>query len=151
MSDGSESVCRTVLVAEDNEVTCRLITKQLDRLGLRVVCVASGARAIDFISTNPDSVLLLDYQLLDMTGRQVIETLTERRMKVPFVFMTGHDDRLLAEEMIGLGASACLVKNSQFRDLLPQAMYRMLEQSGMEPERGETEKDCSSGRKASLL
>ncbi|MDY6833234.1 MAG: response regulator [Chloroflexota bacterium] len=150
MSDGCESVCRTVLVAEDAEVTCHLITKGLERLGLKVVCVASGAGAIDFISTNPDIVLLLDYQLPDMTGKQVVEILNERQIKVPFLVMTGHDDAHLAEEMIGLGASACLVKNSQFRDLLPQVMCRILERAGMGPEYAEVEKDCDSARKASL-
>jgi FixJ family two-component response regulator len=44
-------------------------------------------------------LLLLDYCLPDMTGKQVVETLAEQQRSIPFIVITGHGDEKVAVGM----------------------------------------------------
>ena len=69
-------------------------------------------------------LLLLDYRLPDMTGKQILDLLTQRRRRVPFTIITGRGDEKIAVEMMKLGAVDYIVKDSTFLDLLPRRIKR---------------------------
>ena len=123
---------RMILVVEDDKGLSRLIQKHLQREGFQTEGAINGADAISFVVNNKNIVMLLDYRLPDMSGKQVIETLTERQCRVPFIIMTGHGDVTLAVEMMKLGARDYLQKGSSFLDILPSVVNRVANQLEIE-------------------
>src|SRR4030042_1094853 len=101
---------KTVLIVEDERDLRLLIKEYLEAEGLRTDCASKGTEAIERIQRDPDVVLLLDYRLSDMTAHQVIERLGELDCRVPFIVISGHGDKKVAEEMMKLGARNYAVK-----------------------------------------
>ena len=121
-----------ILVVEDDEALLGLIQKTLSRAGFHTKGISNGTEAVTWILDNPDTLLILDYRLLDMTGREFIKTLEELKLSIPFIIMTGHGDEKLAVEMMKLGARDYVVKDSTFLDLLPQMVKSVTEQLATE-------------------
>jgi two-component system cell cycle sensor histidine kinase/response regulator CckA len=130
-----------ILVAEDDAILNRLIGKTLARAGLRVECVSTGREALSRCAANGVSLLLLDYQLPDMHGGEVIESLRAADNDIPFVMMTGHGDQRIAVDMMKLGARDYLVKERDFIERLPQTVTRVLNQLEVERKLSEAQRD----------
>ena len=130
----------TILVVEDDAALLRLIQKNLQRDGFCTEGAANGAEAIAHIISNPPELLLLDYRLPDMTCNQVVETLAEQQRSIPFIVITGHGDEKVAVEMMKLGARDYLVKDSALLDLLLSVVKRVVEQSALEKQLADMEK-----------
>ena len=128
-----------ILVVEDDEGLLRLIQKNLQRAGFQTEGALNGVDAIAYLVNNQSKLILLDYRLPDISGKQVIESLTEQHRSVPFIIMTGHGDEKVAVEMMKLGARDYLVKDAEFLDVLPSVVKRVVEQLEVERRLSETE------------
>jgi PAS domain S-box-containing protein len=115
----------SILVVEDDDGLRRLIQKRLERKKFEVEALGTGEDALVRLMSNPDVLLLLDYKLPDMTGRELIETLIGNGYSVPFVIITGHGDERIAVEMMKLGARDYLVKDQALVEVLPQVMEQI--------------------------
>ena len=91
-----------------------------------VVGVSPGAVGPDGRWYPRDSILLLDYMLPDMTGKDVIESLKQRDCDITFVTVTGHGSELIAVEMMKLGARDYLIKDANYLDFLPRVLTRLV-------------------------
>lgn len=116
---------RRVLVVEDDEGLNNLAQKSLRRVGFDMQGVLTGTAAIKRVMADPDLTLLVDQQLPDMAGTELIRTLIEQDCRVPFVAMTGHGDENIAVEMMKLGARDYLIKGFDFTDRLPEVFQRV--------------------------
>jgi len=103
-----------------------LLCRRLERRGLATVGVQSGADAVAAVRQHPGCVLVLDYVLPDMDGRQLLAKLNHLGLGVPSVVMTGHGDERVAVEMMNLGARDYIVKQDGFTDLLAPLVERAL-------------------------
>lgn len=121
-----------ILVVEDDEGLNNLISKTLERSGFQTISALQGSTAIEQIMSHNNVMIVLDYQLTDMTGKQLIEQLLEMGKVVPFVMVTGQGDERTAVEMMKLGARDYLVKDTGFMDQLPRVVSRALEQVNVE-------------------
>jgi PAS domain S-box-containing protein len=119
---------RFVVIADDDEGLRWVICSWLETHGLTTLGVGSGAEAIAAMQQHRDCLLLLDYYLSDMDGRQVIDKLNALGIAVPFVVMTGNGDERIAVEMMKLGARDYIVKQVDFTDLLVPVIERVLAQ-----------------------
>jgi PAS domain S-box-containing protein len=119
---------RVILVVEDEEGLSHLLQKNLRREGYDTQGVSSGEAALAFIAANRNTLMLLDYSLPDMSGRQVVAVLNARQLTVPFIIMTGHADVKVAVEMMKLGARDFMVKDAEFLAVLPAVVQRVVEQ-----------------------
>ena len=129
---------QAILVVEDDEGLRRLIEMGIKRLGFQAVGVAEGAQAIEKVGAGTYMLLLLDYQLPDMTAWELVERLNQIQQRVPFVIMTGHGDERIAVEMMKLGSRDYLVKDASFTHLLPEVVSRVARELRMEAELAET-------------
>lgn len=94
---------QTALIIEDNENNMELITFILEAYGYGTLRAATGGSGIQMaLNSNPDFVLL-DIQLPDMDGEQVLKTIraTEQCRTLPVIAVTsyamsGDRERLLA-------------------------------------------------------
>ncbi len=136
-----------VLVVEDDEGIRNLVTKYLGRAGFTVESVGTGAEAIERALELDEVLLLLDYQLPDMTGKQVVEKISAEDNK-PFVMMTGHGDEKTAVEMMKLGARDYVVKDADFIATLPQLVGRVLRQVRTEQRLTEAEEQLHESQRS---
>lgn len=116
---------RQILVVDDDEGLRQLIVRQLKRCGFDAAAVATGAEAVGRAASDPQLFLLLDLKLNDMTGSEVVTSLRNRGCSSQFMVMTGQGDEKLAVEMMKLGASDYLVKDTDFLDRLPGVIDRV--------------------------
>ena len=117
-----------ILVVEDDEPLCRMIQTLLKMEGYSVEVTLRGDDTLKEIASNPPDLLLLDYQLPDMTGRDIVEELSAKGTEIPFVVMTGFEDIKIAVEMMKLGALDYIIKADEYISIMPQAVKKVWEQ-----------------------
>lgn len=64
-----------VLVVDDNEDMCQVISDVLRAEGYMVGIAFDGESALEELKRNPYDVMVLDYKLFDMSGLEVLERL----------------------------------------------------------------------------
>jgi len=82
------STKKTVFIVEDDKHLNSLIQKTLQRKGFLTEYAFNGEDAITRFTDHKDMILLLDYSLPDMTGRDVVKSLTRkmRRVVISLIF-----------------------------------------------------------------
>ena len=143
MDSNSNNISKTVLVVEDDAGLLKLILKSLKNAGYNVLGADYGEKAIEIIKTNDDLLLLLDQQLPDISGKELITKINDAGIKVPFIVMTGLGNEKIAVEMMKLGASDYLVKDFGFIDILPDIIERTFKNVYIEKRLKEAEKELA--------
>jgi two-component system, cell cycle sensor histidine kinase and response regulator CckA len=84
----------TLLLVDDEPAVRRTVAKLLERAGFRVLQAASGREALDLLSSAPTTVdaLVTDVRMPDMSGVELVETMTERQIDIPVLFISGQID-----------------------------------------------------------
>lgn len=138
-----QAACPVILIVEDEEGLNHLIKKVLGREGFVTEGVLNGEDAIRRISNDPDVILILDFVLPDMTGKEVITSLAKKGIKIPFIIITGHGDESLAVDMMKLGAKDYIVKGSELAGILPHVLNRVAYETEQEYKLVEAQKAAS--------
>jgi len=88
----------TVLLAEDEELVRVLARKVLEQAGYRVLVAAGGAEALALAERHdgPIHLLLTDVVMPEMSGRELMRRLIERRPGVRVLYMSGYADEAIA-------------------------------------------------------
>ena len=83
----------TLLLVDDNPLVRDLIEKGLEQV-CEVVIAADGADALLKVIDEPPDVILCDYKMPGLDGRQLFEKLRgrEKTRHIPFLFMAGRAD-----------------------------------------------------------
>lgn len=84
-----------VLVADDDEMSRKLITKLLERKGLSVTCAEDGAKALELIKKSDFDVVLMDIQMPELDGVELTQMVRrgaagEVVSAIPIVAMTAY-------------------------------------------------------------
>lgn len=125
---------KKIVVLEDDEGLALLIQKKLEPEGFEVCIVRSYKELISFIRENPDSLLILDYSLNEITGEEIISRLNAAEIKEPFLVISGHADEKIAVKMMQLGARDFIWKDSNFLNLIPPVIKKICRQLNTERE-----------------
>jgi PAS domain S-box-containing protein len=116
----------TILIVEDDAGLSELIKENTDELGYQTDCVQSGKEAIYWLEKQQPYLMILDYSLLDMNGKELISELEIKGQSVPsFIVSTGQGDERIAVEMMKLGARDYIVKDRYFLERLPEVILRV--------------------------
>lgn len=60
---------KKILIVDDNETNCRILSMQVEKWGFKATTVTSGREALDLLVQNtPFDVMLLDFQMPEMDG-----------------------------------------------------------------------------------
>ena len=145
MSDALEPC---ILFVDDDAAFSRALGRELHRLKFRVVTAATGAEAIAALNDTAPDIVLLDLQLPDMSGLEVLAAVRERQPSANVIMLTGHGTIDTAIEAIRLGAFDYLSKPCPLDELqvrLQRAMERQaLQQRANLLERGLMPPDVSN-------
>jgi len=119
---------RTVLIVDDHQGLISLIQRCLSREGFLTAFAHSGQEALTWLSHHHADLLLLDLQLADMSGEELIHQLTQHNLTLPFIVVTGQGDERLAVKMMKRGARDYFIKDSSLIELLPSIVTQTFEQ-----------------------
>ena len=117
-----------VLYAEDNAVDIDLTRRHLARHApfIYLDAVSTAAQVLERVeqfAVNGYDVLLLDYQLPDANGLELLRELRQgRKLDIPVVLVTGQGNEELAVQSLRLGAADYVVKTSDYLYKLPWAL-----------------------------
>src|SRR5215467_631998 len=116
---GSSAKTVRLLVVEDNPLVRDLIEKGLEA-HCEVIIAADGADALLKVIDEPPDVILCDYKMPGLDGRQLFEKLRgrEKTRHIPFLFMAGRTD--IEERLRPLvdGVEEFIVKPFLVKDLV---------------------------------
>jgi DNA-binding NtrC family response regulator len=99
-----------LLLIDDDDAYRRALGGELRRMGYEVLLAGSGGEALTAVATATPDVVLLDLQLPDMNGLEVLKALRERQPGADVIMLTGHGTIDTAIEAIRLGAFDYLSK-----------------------------------------
>jgi DNA-binding response OmpR family regulator len=80
---------RTALLVEDDDVLSRVIDRNLSARGTSVRRASSVGEALAAIAATRPEVVLLDIDLPDRTGWELLRTLEARAIAIPTIVITG--------------------------------------------------------------
>lgn len=106
----------TTLVIEDDRDNRELLVRLLQRCGLLVESAATVAEALEKLAIIP-KVVLLDMELPDGTGREVLQKIRSTNMPVKVAVVTGSGMPEALDELHELAPDAVFVKPFVAADL----------------------------------
>ena len=99
-----------VLLVEDDPTTSRSIEMMLTHANLNVYATDLGEEGIDLAKLYDYDLILLDLDLPDMDGHEVLRQLRMARVETPILILTGSDDTESKIKGFGFGADDYLTK-----------------------------------------
>ncbi len=115
-----------IKVIEDDDGLNRLIQKKLQKEGYSTDGAFTGQEALGKIGGDENEILLIDYKLPDMTGKQLVKKILEKYSHIPpIIVITGFGDEKIAVEMMKLGVWDYMVKEPDFIDILPEKIKHL--------------------------
>ena len=93
-----------ILVIDDDNDMCLLLSRFLTRHGYEVTTMNSGGAAIEWMKKNEPSLVLCDFRLDDMTGAELLTKGKEMHPAAPVIIITGYSDVKDAVEVMKMGA-----------------------------------------------
>jgi GAF domain-containing protein/FixJ family two-component response regulator len=100
-----------ILVIDDSKEIARHLTQQLlPTLGYRTLQAFDGRSGLQIIRQERPALVMLDLNLPEMTGLDVLQTLVDEGIDVPVILMTGYGSEKNAIDAFRLGIKDYLVK-----------------------------------------
>jgi len=100
----------SVLVVEDNHSIRAVVCEMLQGHGFLVAEAHAGWKALELAEKSPPDMLLLDWQLPDISGLDVLRALRAGGCQSPAILMTGYGSEELAMVALRLGVRNYLLK-----------------------------------------
>ncbi len=113
----------SLLLADDDEVFRRVLTRALERRGYGVQAAASEAEALALAEANPPEYAVIDLKMGNDSGLHLIERLAALDAGTRIVMLTGYASIATAVEAIKLGATHYLAKPAD-ADEIVAALHR---------------------------
>lgn len=110
----------TILVADDDPDLRDILRSTLEPAGFSVIEAADGDQALQLVRAQPPDLVILDYQMPQLTGPQVCERLKQDLLlrHLPVILLTGKSEVQDKVEGINAGADDYVVKPFEPEELL---------------------------------
>lgn len=95
-----------------------MLNSKRDILQFSIDEAENGEEAIKKVLRNPYDVILIDYQMPDISGAQTAETILKHQPKVKILALSNYDELPYVEKMIASGAKGYVLKNIEPSQLL---------------------------------
>lgn len=101
-----------ILVVDDDESNRDMLTRRLERLGHSVGVAENGRRALEMLADGPFDLMLLDLQMPELNGYQVLERMhADNTLRdLPVIVLSASDETLRVAHCIEMGAADYLAK-----------------------------------------
>jgi len=105
-----ESGKKKILVVDDNVELAKLIGQLLEQHGFRTSIAPDGRTAIAKVQSDSPDVVLLDLQLPDMPGGEVLKKIKETSDGIAVIILTAYGGEQVAVELMKAGAEDFISK-----------------------------------------
>ncbi len=125
-----------ILVVDDHALLRKGLLLVLQELGdpLDVLEAADCASAFEIARSHADlDLLLLDYELPDMTGIEALDHFARTHPELPIVVISGVASQLVMQQAMLKGAAGFVTKSADSSDLL-RTLHRVLDGEIVRPE-----------------
>lgn len=118
----------TILLVEDEPDCVVVLVTFLNQNGYLVEVATTGEEALEKIGSETYDLVLLDYQLPDISGLDVLRTVrnSPNMLSLPVIIVTGRDDRETIMEMYKARANDYLVKPVEHYAALARIQTQLL-------------------------
>jgi len=122
-----------ILIADDEEIICAVLSQRLTREGYSCVTAHNGKDALNHFYKEKFSLIISDIRMPEMDGLKLLQDVKAVRPTMMFIIMTGYPEIELAVEAIHLGVNDFLIKPFDL-ELAVFSVKKALEQKKMEEE-----------------
>lgn len=114
-----------ILFADDDAILREFAVVHLSTNTARVETAKDGAAALSFLDDNTCDILLLDLEMPNVDGFEVLKRLraSERWRRLPIIVVTGREDVSAIDRAFSEGASSFIVKPINWRLLSYQIRF----------------------------
>lgn len=118
LSGNSGDVQRTLLLVDDDAVMIRTLREGLST-SYKVLPANSGANALKILARAKPDMILLDYEMPEMNGPQVLETLraNPETSAIPVMFLTAKNDSESIAKIEALKPQGHMLKTLPLREI----------------------------------
>jgi DNA-binding response OmpR family regulator len=129
-----------VLLVDDDPAIARLVAHAIEQAGFASLTLAtSGRQALD--SLDGIDIVLLDHQLPDSEGLDILDAIRGRPNPPAVVLITAHGSESLAAAALRRGADDYLAKDASLPGLLPEILERVRRGRELHKALGAAERD----------
>lgn len=111
----NDSTCR-ILVVDDDALILKLFSTALKREGFETATAATGYAALQAMKAQPAELVLLDVNLPDMSGMDVLREINQTSAAI-VILVTGDDDQATRTVALQQGAADFIVKPVRLPEL----------------------------------
>jgi two-component system response regulator HydG len=97
-------MAKKILIVDDDQDICLLLTKFLEKKGYNTATASNGASAIEILKKEKYDLVLCDFKLPDLNGLELIQKIKVINPEAALLVITGYSDVKVAVESIKLGA-----------------------------------------------
>lgn len=108
----------TVFIVDDDQAVARSLRWLIEIVRLGVETFASAQAFLENYDASKPGCLVLDVRMPGISGLELQERLTARRINIPIIFITGHGDVQMAVRALQAGAFDFVEKPFNDQDLL---------------------------------
>ena len=120
-----------ILVIEDSDSDVALIEAFLKEANYKYTLFRSESlsEGLEMLWEYTPDIVLLDLNLLDVTGFKTLQLFREKAPNTPVIVMTGHKNEIMGIQAVRAGAQDFLVKGDFDRRLLVKTINYSLQRS----------------------
>lgn len=131
VSEVDEYICyygnqnkKKILVVDDSGAMLRNVKGWLEQR-YQVILANSGAMAIKYLATNRPDLVLLDYEMPVLNGKQVLEMIRSESefSNIPVMFLTGKNDKESIQQVLSLKPEGYILKTTK-----PEQIVEMVDE-----------------------
>lgn len=108
----------TVMIVDDEEQLCRILSHKLKKEGFRTIQVHNGRDALQKVAVETIDVILLDYMLPDLTGIELMHKIKEMKADVATIMLTAYGNVENAVQAMKMGATDYLCKPIELKSVV---------------------------------
>lgn len=120
-----------ILIVEDDPELAQLISDQLESSGMLTQVHHRAANVVRYLQSNFANLMLLDVNLPDGSGFNLVDKLKSENIDVPIIFLTGNDNETDRVKGLEMGGDDYITKPFSFTELVARihAVLRRAETS----------------------
>lgn len=136
---------RILVVDDSTELRTFIAEDLLPQYGYETLPAANGAEALRLMTEQRIGLVMLDIQMPDMSGMDVLREMKQRQLTIPVILMTAHGSESIAVEAFRMGASDYLVKPFGM-NVVATAIERQLAQVRLQREKDQLARELEQAR-----
>lgn len=129
-----------IFIIDDDMDMCQLLSNFLQRKGFKASCATSGKKGLEAVKENNFDLVLCDFRLGDMDGKEVLQQIKAIHPSLPVIILTGYSEVKMAVEVMRLGAFDYVTK-----PLVPEEIIKMINKALNQDEQPANAKPAAAG------